>query len=226
MNTVLPAHIKTDPDELLAMILLEEIYHMPFLKSEAPDLHSKDKSIGCEVTRAYPIEYEKHNGKILSDIRNGDIKAANRVVSLNDDTKRIMIRIQERIIDKMHKLHSYKNYPKNYLYIKTLLWITCLELHELINVFDSSKKQIISECEKLYGSEYKEYHTLFIECLDTFIIWNWKNDKILLKPDIFDEYTRYKTTVFHLINDEINYKKSAKDNTPFKLGVNKLLEKT
>ena len=216
MNTVLPAHTKTDADELMAMILLEEIYHKPFLKSESPDLYSEDETIGCEVTRAYLPEYERYNGKLLSDERKGVVRDITQITSFNADINKVMVRIQERTVDKMHKLYVYKDYPMKCLYVKTLIWSFYFELHALPNMFDSLREQIISKCRELYDSEYKEYHVLFVECADMFIVWDWINNSLILRPDIFDRYKECCPMVFHLIDNEISNNISAVNNTPFK----------
>ena len=67
MRTVLPFHSPVDPDELAALIVLEHITRREFYKREKPDLNSVDNKIGVEVIRAYLPEYERHNGKIISD---------------------------------------------------------------------------------------------------------------------------------------------------------------
>lgn len=228
MSTILSTHTKTDPDELMAMILLEEIYHRPFLNSESPDLYSEDETIGCEVTRAYPPEYERYNGKLLSDLlsdeRKGIVRDIIPTISLNANISKAMARIQERVVDKMHKLYVYKNYPMKCLYVKTLIWSFDFELHTLPNMFDSLREQIISKCQESYGSEYKEYHVLFIECADMFIVWDWINNSLTLRSDIFDRYKECCPMAFHLIDNEMNNGISAVNNTPFK-EISKLLNK-
>lgn len=215
-GTILPSHTTTDADELMAMMFLEEICDKPFRKSESPDLYSEDNSIGCEVTRAYPPAYEKYNGKMLSNMRKNivDDTALPKVFSAAINA--VMSRIQDRVIDKMHKLYKYKEYPTQCLYVKAFMWISYFELHTLPDMFDSLKAQIISKCQESYDSEYKEYHVLFIECRDMLIVWDWVNDKLTLRPDIFDKYEKFDYDAFCLIKNEMYNGISAVDNTPYK----------
>lgn len=221
-GTILPSHTTTDFDELKAMMFLEEICDKLFCKSESPDLYSEDKSIGCEVTRAYPLAYEKYNGEMLSNMRKNIVDDIALIGVFSTDIKAVMSRIQERVIDKMHKLYKYKEYPKQYLYLKAFIWSFYFELHTLPDMFDSLKAQIISKCHELYDSEYKEYHVLFIECEDMFIVWDWVANKLILDLDIFDKCRKFNCIASHLIDDEMHNGISAVDNTPYKKMIRKL----
>ena len=103
------------------------------------------------------------------------------------------------------------------LYVKAFMWISYFELHTLPDMFDSLKAQIIFKCQELYNSEYKEYHVLFIECVDMFIVWDWVANKLTLRPDIFDKYEKFDYAVSCLIKNEMRNGISAIDNTPYEM---------
>lgn len=215
MRTVLPTHTPIDADELMAIIILENLTCQPFYKSERPDIYSEDKKIGVEVTRAYLPEYERYNGKLISDELKGIVRTTPQVVSFSASVSKEMVRMQERIVDKMQKLSGYTKYPLNYLYIKTLIWSYYCELHTLPAMFDSLKKQIIEQCNK-NNKEYKCFDVLLVECADMFLIWDWNNDNIMFRPDLYEEYKSQCHNAFYLISQELDTSVSAVDNTPFK----------
>ena len=223
MRTVLPFHSPVDPDELAALIVLEHITRREFYKREKPDLNSVDNKIGVEVTRAYLPEYERHNGKIISDELKGGglLGTSGGIPSFGPSVTKALERIKDRVVDKMQKLNGYEQYPLNYLYVKSFIWSFYCELHTLPNMFDALKEQIIQTCENAKDETgmvipYKQFDVILLECADMFVIWDWNNNSLMFRPDAFDEYKNQCYNVFHLISDEIDNGVSAVDNTPLK----------
>lgn len=219
MRTILPAHSPVDADELMAIVIMEEFMHQPFYKSEKPDIYSGDKKNGVEVTRAYLSEYEEKNGKLMSALRleeqTGVIETSPSVISYSASICENMSRMQERIVDKMQKLPKYEKYPFNYLYILTSIQSSLFELHKLPEMFDSLKEQILKQCDAA-GTEYKCFDVLVIKCADTFFIWDWNNNLIQLRPNLYQIQQAYCPYVFRLIDQELDTGTSAVENTPFK----------
>lgn len=227
MRTVLPFHPPIDPDELAALIVLEYITKQEFYKREKPDLNSVDNKIGVEVTRAYLSEYELYNGKIISDVLKGIIRTTPQVRLFTASVDKALERIKDRIVDKMQKLYGYDQYSLNYLYVKSLIWSFYCELHTLPNMFDMLKEQIIQTCENAKDEigiaiPYKQFDIVLLECADMFIIWDWNNNSLMFRPDVFEEYKNQCHNIFRLISDEIDTGFLAVNNTPLK-SINRLL---
>lgn len=173
-------------DELVAMMVLEELYKQPFHKSERPDLHNGDNTIGIEVTRAYDIEYEKNNGELRYSQAN-DI--SDRYAYMYDDSLREVIdRIANRIIDKMKKLVNYRRYLHEYLYMRTSLKISDYSFKLLSEEFDKMKRFVFDKCESDGSVPYMSYEYIIIEGADAILVWDWKNDDLFVKSDVLGEF--------------------------------------
>lgn len=213
IDDVLPVHTKTAPDELMAMILLEDVLSCPLYKSESPDLYNDDRDIGIEVTRAFPREYEHYNGIVLREMfdKRSDIATKGFVVSFRSVCNIIF----DRIVHKIEKLTDYKHFAYQYLYVKAFLFSWDIDWFSFTDCLNNLKMNVLKYCDEHNLSE--KYSVIFIEGQDLFLIWDWNNNTIKSCPDIANEQQKRCWDVFHLVKDEEEFGVSAVDKTPFKI---------
>ena len=66
------------------------------------------------------------------------------------------------------------------------------------------------------NNSYLYFDKIFLNCSDTFYIWDWKSNKFYEKYDLYAEYKKHCETVFYLLKDEIEKGIKADENTPYK----------